>query len=105
MYKIIYAFEIVQCKCIYGTSASSNCVNASNYTSDAASVSSEFGNTNFIWMVITLELLLILTELIEKKYEFNVKDDTFNKVRGKKLQFTHSGKWHLFCYIKQLVLS
>ncbi len=81
MYKIIYAIEIVQCKCIYGTSASSNCVNASNYTSDAASVSSEFGNTNFIWMVITLQLLLILTELIEKKYEFNVKDDTFNSVK------------------------
>ncbi len=29
-------------------------------------------------MVTTLQFLIILTELIETKYEFDVKDDTFN---------------------------
>ncbi len=41
-------------------------------------------------MVTTLPFLIILTELIET--EFDAKDDTFNKVRGKKLPFVNSGK-------------
>ncbi len=32
-------------------------------------------------MVTTLQFIIILTELIETKQEFDVKDDTFNKVR------------------------
>ncbi len=51
---------------------------ASNTTSDAAvssAVEIEFVNTNFIWMVSTLQFLIILTELIERKSEFDVKDD------------------------------
>ncbi len=32
----------------------------------------------------TLHFLIMRTELIETKLEFDVKDDTFNKVRGKK---------------------
>ncbi len=43
-------------------------------------------------MVTTLQFLIILTELIETKLEFDVKDDTFNKFRGKKLSFINSGK-------------
>ncbi len=33
-----------------------------------------------------------------------MKDDTFNKVGGKKLPFINSGKLQKFCYIKQLIL-
>ncbi len=47
------------------------CVNASNTTSDAASVSSaverSFVNSNFIWIVTTLQFFIILTEFIETK--------------------------------------
>ncbi len=38
-------------------------------------------------MVITLQFLIMLTESIETKYEFDVKDDTFNKVMGKRWLF------------------
>ncbi len=46
------------------------CVNASNTTSDAASVSSavffwSFLNTDLIWMATTLQFLIMQTELIE----------------------------------------
>ncbi len=45
------------------------CVNTSNATSDAASVSSEFVDTDFIWMVAAPQFLIILTELIETMKE------------------------------------
>ncbi len=41
-------------------------------------------------MVTTLQFLIMQTELIEK--QFDVKDDTFNKVRGNKGPFLNSGK-------------
>ncbi len=43
-------------------------------------------------MVTTLQFLIILTELIETKLEFDVKDYTFNKVKVKKWPFINSGK-------------
>ncbi len=59
------------------------CVNTSNTTSDAASVSSEFVDTDFIWMVAAPQFLIILTELIETMKEFDEKAETFNKYSEK----------------------
>ncbi len=38
-------------------------------------------------MVTGLQFLIMLTELIETKYKFDVKDDTFNKVRERNDHF------------------
>ncbi len=67
------------------------CVNTSNATSDAASVSSEFLDTDFIWMVAAPQFLIILIETMK---EFDVKAETFKYSEQ---------KWHLFCYIHQLL--
>ncbi len=61
---MIYAFEMFQCKCIYGSSASSNCVNASNTASDAAS---QQWKDSVLILTSTLQFLIMLTELIETK--------------------------------------